>query len=106
MICKEKVGLLDKNDFEKPKLDFNATDLLNKKIIYRKVKTKQGSNDDVEFAIKLPGKDDQGKEVYLPIDAKFPQEDYVRLQTAYDEGDAVGIEVANRALVQSIKKFA
>ena len=42
----------------------------------------------MEFAIKLPGKDDHGKEVYLPIDAKFPQEDYVRLQTAYDEGDA------------------
>jgi DNA recombination protein RmuC len=70
------------------------------------VKTKQGSNDHVEFAIKLPGKDDYGKEVYLPIDAKFPQEDYVRLQTAYDEGDVAGVDAANRALVQSIKKFA
>lgn len=70
------------------------------------VKTKEGSNDHVEFAIKLPGKDQDGKEVYLPIDAKFPQENYVRLQTAYDLGDAKGIEEANRALVQSIKKFA
>jgi DNA recombination protein RmuC len=70
------------------------------------VKTKQGSNDHVEFAIKLPGKDDTGKEVYLPIDAKFPQEDYVRLQTAYDEGDIAGIDAANKALVQSVKKFA
>ena len=70
------------------------------------VKTKQGSNDHVEFAIKLPGKDDNGKEVYLPIDAKFPQEDYVRLQTAYDEGDLAKVDAANRALVQSIKKFA
>lgn len=70
------------------------------------VKTKNNSNDHVEFAIKLPGKDDNGKEVYLPIDAKFPQEDYVRLQTAYDEGDIAKIDVANRALVQSIKKFA
>lgn len=70
------------------------------------VKTKQGSNDLVEFAIKLPGKDDVGKEVYLPIDAKFPQEDYVRLQTAYDEGDIAGIDSANKALVQSTKKFA
>ncbi len=70
------------------------------------VKTKQNSNDHVEFAIRLPGKDDQGKEVYMPIDAKFPQEDYVRLQTAYDLGDAVGIESANKALSQSIKKFA
>jgi len=70
------------------------------------VKTKSGSNDHVEFAIKLPGKDDNGKEVYLPIDAKFPQEDYVRLQTAYDEGDLVAIETSNKALVQSIKRFA
>ena len=70
------------------------------------VKTKLGSNEHVEYAIKLPGKDDSGKEVYLPIDAKFPQEDYVRLQTAYDEGDTLGIEVANKALVQSVKKFA
>ena len=70
------------------------------------VKTKKGSNDHVEFAIKLPGKDDEGNVVYLPVDAKFPQEDYVRLQTAYDEGDITGIETANKALVQSIKKFA
>lgn len=70
------------------------------------VKTKSGSNDHVEFAIKLPGKDDFGKEVYLPIDAKFPQEDYVRLQTAFDEGDVAGVDAANRALAQSIKKFA
>jgi DNA recombination protein RmuC len=70
------------------------------------VKTKQGSNDHVEYAIKLPGKDESGKVVYLPVDAKFPQEDYVRLQTAYDEGNIPGIELANRALVQSVKKFA
>jgi DNA recombination protein RmuC len=70
------------------------------------VKTKKGSNDIVEFAIKLPGKDDEGKEVYLPIDAKFPQEDYVRLQTAYDDGDIAGIDLANKGLARSIKKFA
>jgi DNA recombination protein RmuC len=70
------------------------------------VKTKAGSNDHVEFAVKLPGKDDFGKVVYLPIDAKFPQEDYVRLQQAYDEGDVVGVDLANKALMQSIKKFA
>ena len=70
------------------------------------VKTKKGSNDHVEFAIKLPGKDDLGQEVYLPIDAKFPQEDYVRLQTAYDTADLTGIESANKALATSIKKFA
>ena len=70
------------------------------------VKTKSGSNDHVEYAIKLPGRDDDGKQVYLPIDAKFPQEDYVRLQTAYDEGDLAGIDAATRSLTNSIKKFA
>lgn len=70
------------------------------------VKTKSGSNDHVEFAIKLPGKDDNGKHVYLPIDAKFPQEDYVRLQTAYDAGDLAAIDAATRSLTNSIKKFA
>jgi DNA recombination protein RmuC len=70
------------------------------------VKTKQGSSDHVEYAIKLPGKDVGGKEVYLPVDAKFPQEDYARLQTAYDQGDVVGIEAAQRALAVAIKKFA
>ena len=70
------------------------------------VKTKQGSNDHVEFAIKLPGRDDYGKEVYLPVDAKFPQENYVRLQEAYDDNNQESINESRKALVQSIKKFA
>lgn len=70
------------------------------------VKTKEGSNDHVEFAVKLPGKDDLGNFVYLPIDAKFPQEDYVRLQNAFETGDQKGVEQANKALAASIKKFA
>jgi DNA recombination protein RmuC len=70
------------------------------------VKTKAGSNDHVEYAIKLPGKDDAGKEVYLPIDAKFPQEDYQRLQLAYEKGDIEGIEASTRSLSASIRKFA
>jgi DNA recombination protein RmuC len=70
------------------------------------VKTKKGSNELVEFAVKLPGKDDEGAQVYLPIDAKFPQDDYVRLQNAFDAGDAVGIETATKSLMNSVKKFA
>lgn len=70
------------------------------------VQTKAGSRDHVEFAIKLPGNDANGKEIYLPIDAKFPQEDYVRLQAAYDEGDPAKIETISKALTQSVKKFA
>ncbi len=70
------------------------------------VKTKSQSNDRVEFAIKLPGKDENGQMVYLPIDAKFPQEDYIRLQNAYELSDVAAIELASKALVQSIKKSA
>ena len=70
------------------------------------VKTKKGSDALVEFAIKLPGKDANDSGVYLPIDAKFPQEDYIRLQTAYDAGDSVAIDASIKALVQSVKRFA
>ena len=70
------------------------------------VKTKKGSDALVEFAIKLPGKDVNDSAVYLPIDAKFPQEDYVRLQAAYDAGDTAAIDASIRALVQSVKRFA
>ena len=70
------------------------------------VKTKPGSDAHVEFAIKLPGKDVSGKEVYLPIDAKFPQEDFIRLQSAYDLGDPLAVDKANKDLMRSIKNFA
>jgi DNA recombination protein RmuC len=71
------------------------------------VKTKKGSNDHVEFAVRLPGQEaGDGHPVYLPIDAKFPQEDYLRLQQAYELGDAAAVDAANRALAQAVKKFA
>ena len=70
------------------------------------VKTKKGSDAIVEFAIKLPGKENNEGSVYLPIDAKFPQEDYVRLQNAYEAGDTVAVELSMKALLQAVKKFA
>ena len=70
------------------------------------VKTKRGSDAHVEFAIKLPGKHNRDGAVYLPIDAKFPQEDYVRLQAAYERGNVQEVEQGVRALLQSVKKFA
>lgn len=71
------------------------------------VKTKKGSNDHVEFAVRLPGLEaDEQQPVYLPIDAKFPQEDYLRLQAAFDAGDVVAIDAATRSLTQAVKKFA
>ncbi len=70
------------------------------------VKTKTGSNDLVEFAIKLPGKDDNNDQVWLPVDAKFPKDVYEQLQTAYDIGDLNQIETAQKNLENTIKKMA
>ncbi|NQX80919.1 MAG: DNA recombination protein RmuC [Flavobacteriaceae bacterium] len=69
------------------------------------VKTKSGSNAIVEFAIKLPGNSPE-KPVYLPIDAKFPQEDYIRLQEAYEKGSAIEVEKCNKSMNRAIKGFA
>jgi DNA recombination protein RmuC len=70
------------------------------------VKTKKNSADIVEFAIKLPGRDDSNKQVWLPIDAKFPKDVYEQLQTAYDTSDLPQIEIAQKNLEQTIKKMA
>lgn len=70
------------------------------------VKTKQNSADIVEFAIKLPGRDDNNKQVWLPIDAKFPKDVYEQLQNAYDTSDLPQIEIAQKNLEQTIKKMA
>jgi DNA recombination protein RmuC len=64
----------------------------------KNVATVPGSGERVEFAIKLPGRDGGKSVLWLPIDAKFPQEDYLRLQTAYESGDADGIDDASKAL--------
>jgi len=53
----------------------------------KNVKTKPGSQEIVEYAIVLPGKDDHNQPVYLPIDSKFPMEDYLRLIDAYEQSD-------------------
>jgi DNA recombination protein RmuC len=72
----------------------------------RNVKTREGSNDMVEFAVKIPGKDDSGKTVWLPIDAKFPTEDYEKLNAAYDSGIAEDIDRYKKELERKIKLFA
>ncbi len=66
--------------------------------------TKTGSNDRVEFAIRMPGKHDQA--VYLPIDSKFPIENYARLLDAYDRGDKNQIEEFRHALSLDVKEQA
>jgi DNA recombination protein RmuC len=68
----------------------------------RNVATRPGSSARVEFAIKLPGRD-SGSPVLLPIDAKFPLEDYQRLQAALESGDLLAAEVAGKALEARVK---
>jgi DNA recombination protein RmuC len=70
------------------------------------VKTKSGSAEIVEFAIKLPGRDDQQSVVWLPVDAKFPKDIYEQLQSAHESGDIPKIEAAQKLLEQTIKKMA
>lgn len=70
------------------------------------VKTKHNGKDFVEFAIKLPGKDEQNKYIWLPIDAKFPKEYYESLQNAYDTGDIIKIDKEQKVLENAIKSMA
>ena len=70
------------------------------------VKTKHGSREFVEFAIKLPGKDDSIKNIWLPVDAKFPREAYELLQDAYDANDPVKIESEQKSMENAVKKMA
>ncbi|PKO86448.1 MAG: DNA recombination protein RmuC [Betaproteobacteria bacterium HGW-Betaproteobacteria-12] len=69
------------------------------------VATRPGSNERVDFAIRLPGKDD-GAVVWLPIDAKFPIEDYQRLLDAQERGDPAAVEEAARAIETRLKNEA
>jgi len=67
------------------------------------IATRPGSKNVVDFAIKLPGKSDNGEPLWLPIDSKFPNEDYERLLDAQQRADAVGAEVAAKALEARIR---
>ena len=65
--------------------------------------TRRGGKNPVDFAIKLPGRSESGEPLWLPIDAKFPSEDYERLLDAQQRADALGAEVAGKALEVRIR---
>lgn len=81
------------------------SDILNKSQYEENIATKKGSSDRVEFAIKMPGKDEAAP-VYLPIDSKFPVENYSRLLSAYDKGDKIEIARYQKALSDDVKTQA
>ena len=73
----------------------------------KNVATRRGSNERVEFALKLPGQDESGKkEVFLPIDAKFPKEDFERLLDAREKCDLELIEQTSKQLERRAKEMA
>ncbi len=67
------------------------------------VATRPGSKNVVDYAIKLPGKSDNGEPLWLPIDAKFPNEDYERLLDAQQRADAVAADAAGKAMEARIR---
>lgn len=86
-------------------LERQLEDVLAPNQYARNVKIKPDTNDLVEFAVKLPGRSD-GEYVYLPIDSKFPQEDYDRLQTAQESGSAEDVSNASKAVEKAIRTQA
>lgn len=72
----------------------------------KNVRTKAGSSATVEFAVKLPGRDDKDRTVWLPLDSKFPTEDYQMLLNAYEQGNADAIANARKYLAKKIKDCA
>jgi DNA recombination protein RmuC len=80
--------------------------LLTSEQYSKNVKTKENSAALVEFAVKLPGREDLNKTVWLPLDSKFPTEDYQALLDAYEQSNPVLIEEKTKALAARIKLFA
>lgn len=70
------------------------------------VATVPGSSERVEFAIRLPGQRDDGQPLWLPIDAKFPREDYERLLDAQERADPLAVEVAAKAIETRLRQEA
>jgi DNA recombination protein RmuC len=69
----------------------------------KNVETVPGTGERVEFAIKLPGQEDGGRPVWMPIDAKFPKEQYERLAAAAELADAEGVAAAGRELERAMR---
>jgi DNA recombination protein RmuC len=79
-------------------------EILSPDMYLKEVPTKPGSHDRVEFAIKLPG--DDSRPIFLPIDSKFPLEDYYRVLEAYDTANKELVDAALKVLESKIEKFA
>ena len=98
-------GVKTRGMYGEVQLESIITDILSPGQYEKNVAIKKGGADRVEFAIKMPGKDESNP-VYLPIDSKFPVENYSRLLHAYESGDSKGITEYSKALGVDIKEQA
>lgn len=88
------------------RLEMILEQILAPELYQKNVATKQGSRENVEFAIKIPSKDSENEIIWLPIDSKFPQDRYQALLDAYESGDIGLIEEAVKELDKTIKSLA
>jgi DNA recombination protein RmuC len=102
---KALLNVKNRGTFGEVQLERILEDMLSPSQYEKNVATKAGSQDRVEFAIRLPGQSD-GDLVYLPIDSKFPIEDYERLLEGNENGDREQIDAARKALAARVKLFA
>jgi putative rmuC family protein len=98
-------GVKTRGIYGEVQLSSIISDILNPNQYKENISTKPGSADRVEFAVKMPGRE-ESHETYLPIDSKFPVENYSRLIAAYDQGDKNDILTFQKALATDVKEQA
>ena len=98
-------GVKTRGIYGEVQLDNIISDTLSSEQYCENIATKKGSNDRVEFAVKMPGKDETAQ-VFLPIDSKFPVENYQRLVAAYEQGNKTEILKYQKALAIDVKEQA
>ena len=98
-------GVKTRGIYGEVQLSSIISDILNPNQYQENISTKPGSADRVEFAVKMPGRE-ESHETYLPIDSKFPVENYSRLIAAYDQGNKNDILTFQKALATDVKEQA
>ena len=98
-------GVKTRGIYGEVQLSSIISDILSPNQYCENISTKPGSADRVEFAIKMPGRD-ENHETFLPIDSKFPVENYSRLIAAYDLGNKADILTYQKALATDVKEQA
>ena len=98
-------GVKTRGIYGEVQLNSIISDILSPNQYQENINTKPGSADRVEFAVKMPGREED-HETYLPIDSKFPVENYSRLIAAYDQGNKADILAYQKALATDVKEQA